>query len=118
MIFKEYALEPCLLNRKDNCRYWLSLFELRKGRQISSFPKNWKKLVFLSLYECMDMEKKYIELRLQHLPNSIFRSRKHEWDNNPHISWLDNAIKEDSERPFHAIITKEKVPGNKKTLVA
>ncbi len=104
MIFKEFALQPELLSRFESCRFWLSLFGLEKGRQISRYPKRWKKLVYEATPSARPREKKAIEERLRKLPNSIFRVRDHVWDPNPSVGWLNNAIDEHRMRPFRAII--------------
>ena len=116
MIFKEYAIQPDVLNTKENCRFWLSLMGLEKGRQISRYPKRWKRLVFDSLINCKPREKKYIEERLHNLPNNVIKRIINDWD--PDIEWLNNAIEQDTRNPFHAIIANEDPQEVEKVLIA
>ncbi len=116
MIFKEYAIQPDVLNTKENCRFWLSLMGLEKGRQISRYPKRWKRLVFDSLINCKPREKKYIEERLFNLPNNVIKRIINDWD--PDIEWLNNAIEQDTRNPFHAIIANEDPQEVEKVLIA
>jgi len=118
VIFKEYAIQPDVLNTKDNCRYWLSLMGLEKGRQISRYPKRWKKMVYESISHLPDKEKKYIEERLFNLPGNVLKRRIHEYDPNPSIGWFKNAIIEDNIRPFHAIIANDNPTKVEKVLTA
>jgi len=118
VIFKEYAIQPDVLNTNENCRFWLSLMGLEKGRQISRYPKRWKRLVYDSLINCKPREKKYVEDRLFNLPNNVLKKRIHNWDPNPTVGWIKNAVAEHNRNPFHAIIATENPDRSKKVLIA
>jgi len=118
MIFKEYAIQPKSLNTASKCRFWLSLMKLENGRQISRYPKKWKKLVYESLIDCKPREKQYIENRLFKMPKNVLKRRIHEWDNSHEIGWINNAINEDGVRPFHAIVAHENPDNIEKILVS
>ena len=105
MIFKEFAIDPSSVNTKESFRYWMGLMKLEKGRQISRYPKKWKKLLYSSLNNCKDREKKYIENYLLKMPKETFKARFHEFDYSN--DWLDNAFIEHKKRSFHAIITEK-----------
>jgi len=97
----EYAVEPSLLNNWKDFRYFTEKFGVSRGRLISRYPKRWKKLVYDSLTNCGDVERKRIEEALQRLDERMIR-RQHDW--NPHCDWLSNAETEHGRRPFHAIL--------------
>ncbi len=102
-MISEYALEPALLNRWERFRYLTENFGICHGRLISRYPKRWKAMVYESLKECTEIERKKIEVRLQFLDNRML-TRISEW--NPQLDWLLNAEMENGKRPFHAIIAE------------
>ena len=57
----EYALEPDLLNNWKDFRYFTEKFGVSRGRLLSPFPKRWKRLVYESLANCGEIERKRIE---------------------------------------------------------
>jgi hypothetical protein len=99
----EYALEPALLSNWKDFRYFVEKFGVTKGRLISCYPKRWKKLVYESLANCGEIERKRIEDRLQTLDDRMLK-RQHEW--NSQQDWLTNAEAEHVRRPFYAIVAK------------
>tara|TARA_Y100001970_G_scaffold293725_1_gene442653 strand:+ start:4467 stop:5354 length:888 start_codon:yes stop_codon:yes gene_type:complete len=110
MILKEYALEPSVIDTIENAKYWFSLFGLDKGRQISRYPKKWKKEVYRSV-ENSWKTKKYVEERLLKMHSNVLRKNNRVWNNQ--LNWVENAIVENNKKNFDAIIAKQKIEGSK-----
>ena len=113
-MFYEYALEPQLLNNWRDFRYFFENMGVSKGRLISRYPKHWKRLVYESLTDCGDAEKKRIEEALIRADEKLLR-RNNEWNGNE--DWLTNAEAEHARRPFHAIIARSNPHANASVLV-
>lgn len=113
-MFYEYALEPQLLNNWRDFRYFFENMGVSKGRFISRYPKHWKRLVYESLTDCGDMDRKRIEEALIRADEKLLR-RNNEWDGNK--DWLTNAEAEHDRSPFHAIIARENPHANASVLV-
>ena len=103
-MFYEYALEPQLLNNWRDFRYFFENMGMSRGRLISRYPKHWKRLVYESLTDCGDMERKRIVEALKRADEKLLR-RNNEWDGNK--DWLTNAEAEHVRSPFHAIIARD-----------
>jgi hypothetical protein len=99
----EYALEPALLNNWKDFRYFTEKFGVSRGRMISRYPRRWKQLVYESLSNCGEIERKRIEEGLSRLDDRLL-ARQNAW--NPQHDWLTNAEAEHLQRPFHAILAK------------
>jgi hypothetical protein len=99
----EYALEPVLLNNWKDFRCFTEKFGVSRGRMIARYPKRWKRLVYESLANCGEIERKRIEEGLNRLYDRLL-ARHCEW--NPQLDWLANAEAEHLHRPFHAILAK------------
>lgn len=100
----EYAVEPSLLNRWANFRYLTEKFGAAEGRFISRYPKRWKLMVYQSLANCGDAERKRIEVRLQQINDRLLpRSGHYDADR----GWLENAETEHTSSPFQAIIAED-----------
>jgi hypothetical protein len=100
----EYAVEPEVLSRWQNFRYFSENFGVSRGRLISEFPKEWVKRVYESLEGCKDIEKSTIIQRLKHLKETALLPRRyqgHDWNNG---AWIDNAVTEHLKTSFRAII--------------
>ncbi len=102
-MINEYALEPSLLSNWKDFRYFVEQFGIPNGRLISRYPKIWKRLVYESLSECGDREKKRIEEALTRIDDKLL-PRNNKWDNQK--NWLANAEEEHERQPFHAIIAR------------
>ncbi len=102
-MIKEYAVEPEFLKMENILPFIHSSFGFENGRVISKFPKKWLKLVYESLSDVADKKKKNIEIGLEYIKkkNYLVSSNR---DYNNDINWIDNAIDQQSEKPFHAII--------------
>jgi hypothetical protein len=99
----EYALEPALLNNWKDFRYFTERFGVSRGRMIARYPNRWKRLVYESLANCGEIERKRIEEGLSRLDDRLL-TRHCEW--NTRLDWLANAEAEHLHRPFHAILAK------------
>jgi hypothetical protein len=99
----EYALELALLNNWKDFRYFTEKFGVSRGRMISRYPRRWKRLVYESLGNCGEIERKRIEEGLHRLDDRIL-DRQGAW--NPQHDWLANAEVEHLRRPFHAILAR------------
>jgi hypothetical protein len=99
----EYAVEPTLLNNWGNFRYFAEKFGVPQGRLLPRYPKHWKRLVYESLSNCGEIERKKIEEGLVRLDDRML-DRKHEWDDQK--DWFTNGEAEHFRRPFHAILAK------------
>lgn len=113
-MFYEYALEPQLLNNWPDFRYFFENMGVSRGRLISRYPKHWKRLVYESLADCGDLERKRIEEALIRADEKLLR-RNNEWDSNK--DWLINAEAEHARSPFHAIIARENPHANASVLI-
>jgi len=100
----EFALDPGVLNNWEQFRYLTEKFGVSQGRLISRYPKRWKALVYESLSDAREMEKKRIVERLQSIDRKM-QTRDNEWDDEK--NWFLNAECEHARKPFHAIITRE-----------
>ena len=114
-MFYEYALEPQLLNNWRDFRYFFENMGMSRGRLISRYPKHWKRIVYESLTDCGDMERKRIEEALIRAADEKLLRRNNEWDRNK--DWLTNAEAEHARNPFHAIIAKSNPHANASVLV-
>ena len=100
----EYALEPKLLNNWDKFRYYYEKMGVSHGRLISRYPNNWIRLVYESLDDCSDLDRKRIEERLKEIKGKL-KPRDNEWRDD--LDWLKNAVAEHERIPFRAIIASE-----------
>jgi hypothetical protein len=108
-MIKEFALEPTLLSTWKDFRYYYDSVGMSKGRLISRYPKNWKRLVYETLGDCGDVERKRIEERLIHIDRKLL-PRDNSWDAGK--TWVANAQEEHQIRPFDGIICGEKLCGH------
>jgi hypothetical protein len=76
---RNYCLEPSLLNNWKDFRYFTEKFGASQGRLISRYPKRWKKLVYDSLSNCGEVERKRIEEGLQRIDDRLI-PRQGTWD--------------------------------------
>lgn len=99
----EYALEPDLLSNWKDFRYFTEKFDIAQGRLISRYPKRWKKIVYDSLANCGEIERKRIEEGLLQIDARMLK-RHHSWERQQ--DWLANAEAEHERRPFRAIVAR------------
>jgi len=99
----EYALDPEVFSSGDRARWIAGLFGLKTGRLVAPFPQDWNKRI---LGAETDLERKQISFYLEKMvkKNAFFRNHgRARYD--PAQPWLENARREDRNRPFRSIIT-------------
>jgi len=99
----EYALDPKLFKNWQDFRYLIEKFGMSEGRLISQFPKKWKRIVYESLGNCSQGEKKRIEALLN---RNIFVKRIYN-QLDKESDWLTNAINAHENCCFRAIISTD-----------
>lgn len=103
-MFHEYAIEPDVISGWHAARYFLDAFGPGKGRFLATYPKRWRKLVFLSL-SCGDRDKKRVVEKLAQMDTRAF-SRRPSDTYDPEQPWLVSAEVEHLRAPFRAIIAR------------
>lgn len=103
-MLQEYALEPSLLSRWSDFRFFVGHFGFDRGRLIARYPKRWKRLVYESLTNCGEIERAKIEEALRRIDDRLVPRRSDTWNGN--LDWLTNAEEEHRSRPFWAIIAQ------------
>lgn len=112
----EYALEPALvvdwaLARIGRC---VGQFGLDHRRLVSDFPKDWKGRVYADFLARYDYDYEHpdvtnarpvLDAFLQILTDCMVPRRI---DLPQESGWLNEAVKEHSQRPFHAIFARER----------
>ncbi len=101
----EYALDPALLDNWKDFRFFRDSFGVDQGRLISDYPRRWHRAVLnvIRQAECGDVEKQTMKAALRRIkPPILYHRRNATWVNEH--DWLDNALNEHRERPFHAIV--------------
>ncbi len=118
MIF-EYALEPEVLSKPENVRYFLEQFDVHKGRLIADYPKKWASVVYrMWAPKLMTMEGARFRQLLESLSKKVLEretTRTYEGS-----VWLENAerIQNNGREPFRAIVAKENPRSHPAVLVA
>ena len=104
----EFALDPELVARWHDRKEYLFFeekFGIRSRRLISTYPKNWKKLVWKAFEKCPAAQDQNAQARLTELVKFLWENSIKRPSTFPEIFvWLDRAEAEHSERPFHAIV--------------
>ena len=99
----EYALEPDVLSTWQNFRYFMEQFGVERGRLISQFPRKWKRYVIEACRETGVNRTRIVE-KLRTIDDRLIRSGR---SYDPAQSWLNNAITQHGQNPFHAIIARQ-----------
>ena len=112
-MYYEYAVDPHVIAGSwESCRYWSEKFGFDKGRLISDYPNNWYNEVKeafdnskanLSQMDSVKLEERLVLLGKEIRRKALFRNDRHSYDKR--IGWLENAIKMDNSKPFHAIVS-------------
>ena len=105
----EYAVEPKAIGASwESFRYLIEKFGFHRGRLISQFPGKWMQLVIEAARRSGMQDVRYKSLvdRLQKAKREALIRSGREY-NSCTDDWLDNAIKQHSLEPFHAIIASE-----------
>ena len=119
-VIQEYALEPDLVatwtDRRDY-RYFHEGFGPGRGRLVSRFPKRWKALVYEAARgRATDVGMARVEELLRHISQRMVRRARAHYDSKAG-NWLENALREHNERPFHAILARSNPEGHSDVLV-
>lgn len=101
----EYAVEPAAIGANwETFRYLIEKFGLDRGRVISRLPSNWEIRVIEAAKRAGVTEIKLASmvqrLRSSNAHRIVDFGRRYY----PENSWLENAAREHTVRPFHAII--------------
>lgn len=108
MLF-EYAVEPKAIGGSwHDFRYLIEKFGFDRGRLISRFPKKWEREVIEAAQQSgmKDVAFKNLVEKLQKAKVEALISSGRNYD--PCAGdWLDNALKQQAIKPFHAIIASE-----------
>jgi hypothetical protein len=104
-VHSEYAVEPAAIGADwETFRFLIEKFGFDRGRLISRLPKKWEKKVVqaakdagvsdIKLASMVDRLRTAAKLRVVDFGRSY----------NSECSWLENAVREHTANPFHAII--------------
>lgn len=119
-MIKEFALEPDVLATSfRDFSYFIEKFGVAKGRVISRFPKDWKRLVYEAAQASLGGTKELsrIEIRLRAIADDVLiSSRRPSGDGTQ--PWLTRAINENVRQPFSAIIAHDNPTSHADVLVA
>ena len=108
-MIKEFALDPeAIATSFLDFKYIIEKFGVPKGRVISRFPKNWKRMVYEAAQTKLKgtTELSRIEVRLQNISDDVlFPSGRPGGDSSK--VWIDRALEEHSREKFTAIISND-----------
>ena len=104
----EYAVEPTCLNNWHTFRYLIENFGVPQGRLIAEYPGHWLRLVYDSCGKVTFLQKQKMTVELERLKRHGLCRSPREYDGK--VKWLQNAISQQSVKPFHAIIALESNP--------
>jgi len=104
-MLQEYAVEPqAIAANWDTFRYLIEKFGVDQGRLISRFPRKWERWVIEAASELPDVEKHTLIEKLNCTKkNRVASGRPYD----EQITWPENAVSQQDEAPFHAIIAHE-----------
>jgi len=115
----EYALEPEVLSKPENIRYFLEQFDIHKGRLIADFPRHWTREVYrLCAAKLKNVERRRFQQLLEALSGKVLERDTPR----PYVglSWLQNAesIQNAGHDAFHAIVATENPRSHAAVLIA
>ena len=103
----EYAVEPAAIAEDwQTCRYLCEKFGYDRGRLLSLFPKKWLPLAIAATGDLRPVEKLRVIESLKQLKDRASMKSGRPYDEQLG-TWLENAIAQHEEKPFHAIIAQE-----------
>lgn len=117
-MINEFALEPDVLAKPENIRYFLEQFDVHKGRLIADFPQRWVSEVYRMWTRTLDNveRRRFEELLLTIDKKVIVRSTKRKFEG---ADWLENAeAVQNTREPFHAIVSRENPRDHESVLAA
>lgn len=101
----EYAVEPrAIASSWEKCLYLSEKFGFDKGRVLSLYPEDWLNMALRSVdVDMPPMKRKRILTKLRALTrNCSIASERNSYDYMR--DWIENALKQQNDNPFHAII--------------
>lgn len=108
----EYAVEPAAIAEDwKTCRYLCEKFGYDRGRLLSLFPKRWLPLAIEAAGDLKPVEKLKVIEGLKQLKDRASMKSGRPYDDQLG-TWLDNAIAQHGDKPFHAIIAQENPPNH------
>jgi hypothetical protein len=117
MLF-EYAVDPKIVGSSwQNFRYLIEKFGFDRGRLISQFPKTWFAEAYKASESMKTIERKKFEEMLKQAKRAkVIRSGR---PYDPTLGdWLSNAVAQQENSPFHAIISNKNPHGHPQILIA
>ncbi len=104
-MLKEYALDPACLGEWPAFRYLIENFGVPQGRLIAKFPSKWLKMVYDSCGSFSFQQKQKLQHELNRIKKHGLCRTSRPYDGN--MDWLENALTQHNNHPFHAIISAE-----------
>jgi hypothetical protein len=106
----EYALDPEIVvewsKNEYAWRFYKRAFSLSQGRLVSRFPDNWVKKVWNSFDGDTTIDKKRLEVLLASLKNNMVKRKNRPGDPTGE-NWFENALQENTQYPFYAIMSNK-----------
>ena len=99
----QYAIDPGCLNNWDRFSSVTSGLGVSHGRLLSRFPNNWFNEVQRACNEFTFRQRQQMGIELARIRESAHRKSALKFDKQK--SWVENAIDQYPEAPFHAILT-------------
>ena len=102
-MLKEYALDPDCLSEWSIFRYIIENFGVPHGRLIAEFPSKWIRMVYASCGSFSFLQKQKLQIELARIKKQGLSKTSRPYDGG--LEWLDNALAQRNDNPFHAIIS-------------
>ena len=108
-MIKEFAVDPSYYSTRLEWQLIFEHFGFHKGRMISKFPKDWKKLAYKNLMDnyrrnrIKEIERLALEEKLNNF-DKYFIDLKRSYDLT--LNWYENVKKENNRSPFYSIISR------------
>jgi hypothetical protein len=102
-MYKEYAIDPTLINSFDRARALLGVCGWYKGKVVCAYPKekNWKRKIIKNCNCLKDREKS----RMIEWLKSYKTCTRLNYSWLSELSWLESALEEHKRMPFAAVLT-------------
>jgi len=102
-MIREYALDPTCIGEWPVFRYLIENFGVPQGRLISEFPGKWLRMVYDSCGSFSFQQKQKLQVELVRIKKQGLCKTSRPYDGN--LKWLENALAQHDNKPFHAIIS-------------
>lgn len=117
----EYALEPEVLSKPENIRYFLEQFGVHKGRLIADYPKRWSSVVYkMWAGSLKDVERRRFQVLLESISEKVLERASTTRSYNTSLDWLLNAesVQNAGKDPFASIVATENPRSHSAVLIA